>query len=62
MPTLTCPSRDELLAYVVGRLPDETAECIAAHLESCPDCQASLITLDDSNDTFLAQLRQRKRL
>jgi formylglycine-generating enzyme required for sulfatase activity/serine/threonine protein kinase len=58
MPTLTCPSRDELLAYAVGRLPDETSECIAAHLESCADCQASLITLDDSNDTFLAQLRQ----
>ena len=29
MPTLTCPSRDELLAYAAGRLPDETSEQIA---------------------------------
>ncbi len=58
MLTLTCPSREELLAYAAGRLADETSESIAAHLDSCPDCQAGLVTLDDAEDTFVAQLRQ----
>ena len=58
MPTLTCPNRDELLAYAAGRLADEISEEIAAHLDSCPDCQAGLATLDDAEDTFVAQFRQ----
>ena len=58
MLTLTCPSRDELLAYAAGRLPDETSEGIAAHLDFCPDCQAGLVTLEDTEDTFVAELRQ----
>ena len=58
MSTLTCPSHDELLAYAAGRLANETSESIAAHLDSCPDCQAGLVTLNDADDTFVAQLRQ----
>ncbi|MGO9111808.1 MAG: protein kinase domain-containing protein [Thermoguttaceae bacterium] len=58
MSTLICPSRDDLLAFAAGRLPDETSELIAAHLDLCADCQAGLLTLDDADDTFVARLRQ----
>ena len=57
MSTAICPSRDELSAYVLGRLPDEASETVAAHLESCPECQAALATLDDADDSLVAQLR-----
>ena len=33
MSTITCPSREELSAYVFGRLSDEALEAVAAHLE-----------------------------
>jgi hypothetical protein len=58
MSTVTCPSREELSAYVFGRLPDEASEAVAAHLDSCPDCEAALATFDDADDTFVAQIRR----
>src|ERR1035438_6171551 len=54
----TCPSHDELAAYTLGRLPEETSEAIAAHLGSCPACKAGLVTFDDPEDTFVTQLRK----
>jgi uncharacterized protein (TIGR03067 family) len=58
MSATTCPSHDELLAYSLGRLPDEASDAIAAHLSSCLDCKAGLPTLDHAEDTFLARLRR----
>jgi hypothetical protein len=46
-----------LLAYADGRLPEEASETLAAHFDSCADCQAALATLDEGDDTFVAQLR-----
>ena len=53
----TCPGQQELSDYVVGRLSDEASQGIAEHLESCPQCQAALGTLDDAGDTLIARLR-----
>jgi uncharacterized protein (TIGR03067 family) len=58
MTAMTCPSRDELFDYAVGRLSDEASEGIAEHLESCQTCQAGLATFDDADDTLVARLRQ----
>ena len=48
-----CPSAEELQAYAVGRLPDDTSERVADHIDSCTACQAAIATLDDAEDTFV---------
>ena len=53
----TCPSREELLDYAVGKLSDEAAESLAGHLDSCENCQAELAALSDADDTLVARLR-----
>ena len=58
MSAMTCPSREELSAYVLGRLADQVSEAVAAHLDSCPDCEAALATLDHVDDTLVAQIRR----
>jgi RND family efflux transporter MFP subunit len=58
MSTVVCPDRQQLSAYLVGRLSDEAAESIAAHLDSCPACQAQMDRLSDTGDTLVAHLRQ----
>jgi uncharacterized protein (TIGR03067 family) len=57
MTAMTCPSRQELSDYVLGRLSDEASEGVAEHLESCGSCQAGLATFDDADDTLVARLR-----
>ena len=57
MPVATCPSREELMDYVVGKLPDEASDTVASHLDACPDCQAKLATLPEPDDTLVARLR-----
>jgi RND family efflux transporter MFP subunit len=57
MSIATCPSREELIDYVVGKLPDEASNTLANHLDTCPDCQAELATLPEPNDTLIARLR-----
>ncbi|MCX7427825.1 MAG: protein kinase [Planctomycetia bacterium] len=51
------PTREELLAYAVGKLSDADSERVAAYVESDPDCQAMLATLDGTDDTLVGQLR-----
>ena len=53
----TCPSREELLDYAVGKLSDEAAASQAGHLDSCENCQAELAALSDADDTLVARLR-----
>jgi RND family efflux transporter MFP subunit len=57
MSIATCPSREELMNYVVGKLDDDASDALANHLDSCPDCQAELATLPDPDDTLIARLR-----
>ncbi len=57
MPVVTCPSREELIDYAVGKLPDEAADAVAGHLDDCPGCQAELAALPEPDDTLVARLR-----
>ena len=57
MSLTACPDRGQLTAYAVGRLPDDTSDAIAAHVDSCPDCAAVLAALEEPDDPFTAQLR-----
>jgi uncharacterized protein (TIGR03067 family) len=58
MSTVTCPNREELSAYVLGRLSEEALETVASHLEGCTQCAAALADVDDSDDTLVARLRR----
>ncbi len=53
-----CPTRDELLWYVAGRLSEGSADAVSAHVAVCPDCRAVLSTLDDAEDTLADELRR----
>jgi len=57
MVTADCPSRQTLAEYAIGRLPDEQSDELAGHLDSCPDCQATILSLEDAEDTFIGRLR-----
>ena len=48
----TCPSREELLDFAVGKLCDDAAESLAGHLDSCENCQAELAALSDADDRW----------
>ncbi|MBN2580034.1 MAG: DUF1080 domain-containing protein [Pirellulales bacterium] len=52
-----CPSDRELREYLLGRLPPETLEIVAGHLDHCPSCQMTLAGFSDSEDTLVEQLR-----
>jgi uncharacterized protein (TIGR03067 family) len=57
MPAVLCPSREELLEYAVGKLPDDASDTLADHLDGCPACQAQLAALPEADDTLVARLR-----
>ena len=53
-----CPTHDELLSYVVGRLPDDSADAVAVHVDACSDCQMTLSDVNDDEDTLVVGLRE----
>src|SRR5271157_4113775 len=57
MPTTTCPSREMFLQYSLGLVSEEQSNYLADHLESCPNCQDVVMTLDDADDTVVGRLR-----
>ena len=56
--SMTCPNRQQLQDFLVGTLPADDADTIAAHLEACITCQDSFQALDDGRDSFISLLRQ----
>ncbi|MCI0458738.1 MAG: protein kinase [Gemmataceae bacterium] len=52
-----CPSRDQLAAYLLGRVPSEQLDVVSAHLEGCSSCQAGADSLDHLADDLVALLR-----
>jgi anti-sigma factor RsiW len=58
MATTPCPDRDQLLCCLLGKLPDDTSEQIAAHLDECPTCQSAAETLDQVSDTLVSELNR----
>src|SRR3972149_4764090 len=58
MNATACPTPEELRDYTLGRLAEKDWEAIADHVESCPQCQAAIATVDDIADTLVTQLRE----
>ncbi len=52
-----CPSRETLHQYSLGLLAAGDRDALDSHLDSCPDCQAAIATLDDADDTLIGRLR-----
>ena len=57
MAATVCPSPETLLQYSLGMLPEEQRDALDRHLDGCPDCQATIVTLDDAEDTVMGRLR-----
>ena len=54
---MNCPNRNTLLAFRTGELSEATADEIIPHISACPDCQGTLQTFGDADDTLIAKLR-----
>ena len=52
-----CPRVDELKAFAVGDLCGASFDEIAAHVEQCHDCEASLQAFDNHADGLVIGLR-----
>src|SRR5207237_2538180 len=57
-----CPRVDELKAFAVGNLCGAAFDDIAAHVEQCHDCEASLQAFDNHADRLVVGLRDLKDL
>ncbi len=57
MPSMTCPSRDELAALVSGKLPADSLENLGQHLDSCPDCLSTVAELASDPNPLGAGLK-----
>lgn len=53
-----CPPADRLKAFAFGRLPDVDCAAVLEHLGECEACASQLETLDDGEDSLVADLRQ----
>jgi serine/threonine protein kinase len=53
-----CPDRNELEGFALGSLPGPLFARIAAHVESCLDCEVALRALDHVADPLFSQLRR----
>jgi serine/threonine protein kinase len=53
--SLTHPTDEQLAAYALGKLSDEQAAVVAAHLEECEACQAVVLAVPD--DSLVSMLR-----
>lgn len=54
----TCASDDELRAWLLGRLDDQSSDRIAAHLADCSRCEHTLSAFDESTDSMVRDLKQ----
>ncbi|MCO8123936.1 protein kinase [Stieleria sp. TO1_6] len=57
MTATECPSHERLRAFSQGRLPDEEGQELFQHLSECQACMADLETVDDADDSLIADLR-----
>jgi serine/threonine protein kinase/WD40 repeat protein/formylglycine-generating enzyme required for sulfatase activity len=52
------PTADELSGYVHGTLPEDLADAVAEHVETCVDCETVVEMLEQQGDSLLHQLQQ----
>ncbi len=52
------PSREQLSGLVLGTLREEEIEPLAEHVETCPECEATVQELEKTADSFIEQIRE----
>lgn len=57
MPSANCFDALTLKDYLLGKLSDEQSDVVAAHLEACLNCEATVAELDRASDTLTSGLR-----
>lgn len=57
MPVTACFKADQLKSFALGRLNDEQAQQVTAHLQKCADCEQTLAGFDDTHDSLMLQIR-----
>ena len=57
MPNSPCAREEELKAFAIGDLPSGEVARLAAHLETCQDCQRRLEAAERQDDPLLIALR-----
>ena len=57
MPSANCFDAPTLKDYLLGKLSDEQSDVVAAHLEACLNCEATVAELDRASDTLTNGLR-----
>jgi anti-sigma factor RsiW len=57
MSNATCFDPGTLQDYLLGKLSDEQSDAVAAHLEACLSCEATISQLDRASDTLTNGLR-----
>lgn len=50
MPQLSCPDRETLTNYLLGKIPGEEVEQLEDHLLECENCSRVAATINDSDD------------
>jgi serine/threonine protein kinase/WD40 repeat protein len=56
-----CVSDADLRAFALGELPDDTADRVAEHIESCLACESAAARLDGLSDPIMQSLRRAVR-
>jgi anti-sigma factor RsiW len=52
-----CPTREELSAYLLGKLQKERLEAVGDHAITCASCAETLKTLENVQDSLVPLLR-----
>lgn len=53
-----CPHHGLLIGYALGTIPEEQAEAVAEHVETCAACEATVEGLESEGDTVVNCLRR----
>lgn len=58
MTATICPTGQQLRAFALGHLPEEQSDELFEHLRTCEGCRSELDTVEDTEDSLIASLRQ----
>ncbi len=53
-----CPTHELLTAFLQGQLGEEQSGVIARHLETCPECEATVESFETELDHLVGQIRE----
>src|SRR5262249_2017792 len=55
---MSCPDRDQMTSYVLGKLDEAHADLISDHLGECARCRALELEVEGARDELLESLRR----